>query len=117
MLSTDIPDTYTWNFGDKTVQVTTDPNPIHIYRNTGIYYPILTVNTGNCSTTDTLLYPITIYSKPTASFITLPENVTIFNPVVTFEDKSSGATSIKWTLWNNEERNDRSFMYTFANSI
>ncbi|MDP4266327.1 MAG: choice-of-anchor L domain-containing protein [Bacteroidota bacterium] len=107
---------YNWSFGDG--NTSNNEIPTNIYRTPGTYDVSLTVTIGKCKTSDTLKKIVTVYSLPVAKYSTLPPSgqTTIFNPVISFNDVSEGADSIKWVLWDGTERRDRSFTLTFADT-
>jgi len=58
---------YQWEFGDSTQSV--DPNPTHVYNNSGIFtISLLVTDSVGCSST--ISKQINIYKKPDAGFVT-----------------------------------------------
>jgi PKD repeat protein len=86
-------ESYSWDFGDKTGS--SEKNPSHTYDEPGNYIVKLTVTniTGRSSHTGS----ITVYEKPTASFIVYPTEVIINAQVVVFTNLSS--YGVTW-FWN-----------------
>lgn len=61
--------THLWVFGDGSTSPLT--NPVHIYNNSGIYYPYLITNTSNgCTDTFFFARPVTVLQDPVADFTT-----------------------------------------------
>jgi gliding motility-associated-like protein len=88
--------TQTWNFGDNTSSILS--NPTHCYTVPGQYSVTLTVTDINgCSNSLTQQNIINAYPLPTACFNSNPSAGTISNPTINFSNCSAGATS--W-LWN-----------------
>jgi gliding motility-associated-like protein len=87
---------WSWEFGDNSTS--TLQNPSHQYPNAGTYDITLTVTTADgCVSTIVLNNYITVFPNPVAGFSASPQPTTIMEPVITFADQSTGATS--W-LWN-----------------
>ncbi|MBK8846914.1 MAG: gliding motility-associated C-terminal domain-containing protein [Bacteroidetes bacterium] len=90
--------TYLWKFGDG--NTSTLVNPVHVYKNYGIYDVSLTVTTPQgCETS--LLKPqiIEVYERPVALFEWSPKDPSLFYPMVYFYDQSSGnPTQWTWTF-------------------
>ncbi|MBO9198947.1 MULTISPECIES: PKD domain-containing protein [Niastella] len=64
-------DTYTWDFGDGTIQtvLATDPPPVHTYANTGVYDITLTIKTkGGCTETTTEKGAVKVGTPPAPDF-------------------------------------------------
>lgn len=81
---------YFWSLGDGDSSVVSQPS--HEYRDTGLFYPQLTViSTGRCIDTNTLVFPepIRVYQTPTSDFRIDPSRTDILNPIVQIRDRSS----------------------------
>lgn len=89
---TDPVTSYTWNFGDGSA-VSTATNPSHTYTATGSYTVGLIAATAFC--TDSITQPVTIFVKPTASFVMTP---TVGCPpfTATLSNLSQNASSYHW---------------------
>ncbi len=85
---------WSWNFNDGAQPVTTQ-HPVHCFGE-GEYDVTLTItsSTGCSDTSDA--YHISSYAIPVAEFVFTPENATILNPVISFNDASENATSWFW---------------------
>ena len=84
-----------WSFGDGNNSFL--PNPTHIYRTQGAYNVTLQITTSNsCLFIDSTLPPINIYPNPVADFTPTPPRVSIFYPVIFFNNKSTGAVNYDW---------------------
>ena len=97
-----------WNFGNGVTQ------PIcgtieYTYTQLGSFFPFLTVTSPDgCVGVDTLDTPITIYGYPEIEFTWSPENVSVLEPEVQFENQTLGGTSYEWefsTLGSSQEIN------------
>ncbi|MCO5260232.1 MAG: PKD domain-containing protein [Crocinitomicaceae bacterium] len=87
-----------WTFGNG--QVVHDCGPItQTFMDAGSYGATLQVTTPNgCSSTLTLPDLVYVEANPIAHFTPSPVNFSIFNPVVNFNNNSSGATSYIWNF-------------------
>lgn len=91
--STNIEDTWLWDFGDGSTS--TDRHPIHNFSQAGTYDVILTVE-NNCGST-TKTKKIEVQGPPTASFTT-PVTFGSVGQEIQFTDHSTGTPNI-W-LWD-----------------
>ncbi len=93
--STNIPTSWSWNFGDSSARATTK-NVSHTYSKAGTYTVTLTVKNaaGSASTSKT----ITIVAKPVASFTVSPTSGGTTATTYTFTDTSTNIPTT-WT-WN-----------------
>ncbi len=86
-----------WDFGDGTGD--TVQNPVHTYYTSGSYNVTLTVTSDNgCSQTATIPNTITIYPSPEAMFTPDPQETNILQPVITFNNQTTGGIIYQWTL-------------------
>jgi gliding motility-associated-like protein len=86
-----------WDFGDGNLTYT--QNPTHTYDSAGNFYVSLTVtSTYGCSMSDTLNYPVVVYPHPVAGFSATPQETTIYDPQIQFNNESEGATLWDWDL-------------------
>jgi gliding motility-associated-like protein len=93
---TNIPATFTWNFGDGSA-TGTGANIDHLYLNDGTYNVTLSAVTAfGCISSITNVSYIDVYPAPTAGFSSSPNPATSTSPVVMFSDESIGATSWAW---------------------
>jgi gliding motility-associated-like protein len=84
---------YDYNFGDGSPHVTGNPNPVHTYTNTGIYYPTLIIhNAGGCGDTSYRI-KIQVGRPPAASFSLTPTNICI-GDTVHFTDTTPASDSV-----------------------
>ncbi len=94
-------DTYTWDFGDGTVQTVkaTDPPPTHQYTVTGSYEVKLTVKTiGGCIETVSEKDAVKVGTPPTADF-TMPASPICASDSVHFKDLTQSPPNIDDWLW------------------
>ena len=86
-----------WDFGDNTTS--TQQTPSHCYNTPGVYTVILTITTNaGCTQTITMANYISVYAVPVAAFGASPQPTTILNPIISFTDSSSNATSWLWSF-------------------
>jgi gliding motility-associated-like protein len=106
-LSPDLGQTFLWNFGDNGFDVV--KNPIHVYRDPGVYNVQLTTRSPfGCFHPRTVYEMITVYDKPFADFYTDPENVSMLDAEIEFLNVSEMAEMSFWffgdgdssLLWN-----------------
>jgi gliding motility-associated-like protein len=89
---------WTWDFGDNS-PVSNSQNPTHCYATAGNYTVILTVVTADgCTSTITMPSYINVFAIPVAAFGASPQPTTILNPIVTFTDSSTNASSWNWSF-------------------
>jgi gliding motility-associated-like protein len=87
---------FLWDFGDGSTS--TDVNPSHVFGTTGTFNVKLTAtDTSTCNKTDTYIFPITVFSIPSAGFSFSP-NPAEENKPTNFANFSSGAISYKWNF-------------------
>lgn len=90
-----------WDFGNGNFTFTQDP--IHTYDSAGTYYPSLTVTTSyGCQMSDTMNFPVVVYPRPVAEFSASPNETSIYDPNIQFNDLSQGATMWDWDLGDNQ---------------
>ncbi|MBK9254176.1 MAG: gliding motility-associated C-terminal domain-containing protein [Saprospiraceae bacterium] len=88
-----------WKFGDGGIG--SDISPVHIYENIGTYTVSLEVISPiGCKTSKVFPDLITIVPSPIAGFSYSPEDVSIFNNTLTFNDESQDAVSWLWNFGN-----------------
>jgi gliding motility-associated-like protein len=89
--------TCSWDFGD--VSQSLNCTALHCYANPGTYTVSLFV-TDNNGCANSLVNPnmITVYPNPTASFSASPNQASYYDPVITFQDLSTGASTWTWTF-------------------
>ncbi len=84
-----------WDFGDGSL-ISNDPNPIHLYPNTGTYTVKLTaVDSATCNIIDSTQTTITVNPRPTAAFTDAPIPAQPNKPTIFFNN-STGAVHFKW---------------------
>jgi gliding motility-associated-like protein len=98
---------WSWNFGDGS-PLDTLQNPRHCYVAAGQYTVSLTVTTNKgCSGTLTQTNMITVWAHPSPDFTFGPQPTTIYEPTISFTDKSSDPYGIVSWSWNfNDPGND-----------
>jgi len=113
-LSTGLPDSWTWSFGDG--DTATAQNPVHTYTRAGIFSVTLTV--ANSAGTDSMIRTdyirVTSALAPTASFTGTP--VAGYEPLlVQFNDTSTGnITQWSWTFGDGTTSSEQSPNHTYS---
>lgn len=87
-LSTNIPASWAWDFGDS--GTSTDQNPVHTYTTPGVYTVALTVTNAGGSDTETKTDYITVLGIPVADFSGTPTSGTV-SLSVDFTDLSTNS--------------------------
>ncbi len=90
--------TWTWDFGDG--GTSNLQSPPYCYKTPGTYTVTLSAYTANCSTQTQIADYITVHALPKADFSYSPDPATILDPVVAFEDKTTGTAPITSWAWN-----------------
>ena len=86
---------YSWDFGDSTFA--SGMNPTHIYYESGTYPVFLSIIDGNgCHAKNQDQSTVVVYPKANADFLISSYSEDLINPVFTFENHSSDATSYNW---------------------
>ncbi len=89
---------WSWDFGDNST-ISTSQNPTHCYNSPGAYTVVLTIVTADgCTSTITMPAYINVFANPIAAFGASPQPTTILNPVITFTDSSTNATTWNWSF-------------------
>lgn len=92
---------WTWNFGDNTVNGTTQ-NPNHCYTTIGSYSVTVTGSTANgCVGISTQTTVVNIHPNPVATFTYSPPSVTTSAPEVYFTNTSQNISSYTWYFGDN----------------
>ena len=88
---------YLWSFGDQTSS--NSINPSHTYTQPGTYDVSLTVSSGNgCEDTYTVPQLVNVSPFPVAGFTPSATELTALDPLVSFTNSSTGATSYQWNF-------------------
>ncbi len=89
--------TYTWYLDDGSEATIEDI--IHEYTYPGSYEVMLVGTTeNNCTDTLEIEDPILVYPVPRADFVYSPSEVSILNPVMTFEETCIGGSYYQWNF-------------------
>lgn len=104
--SSDIGITYTWNFGDGSLNVN-GVNVSHTYTTAGSYFVTLTITTATgCQSSITNIQPVTVKPSPTAYFSVSPSITPIPNATdLSFTNLSTGAISYIWNFGDGNTSN------------
>jgi len=103
-----------WDFGDG--NLSSDPNPNHIYTVQGCYQPSLTLVVGGCSNTYTLDDCINVNGPVSASYTTLGDLQgcnTDLGLTVEFFGEAEGAESFLWNFGGEGISNQQNPTFTF----
>ncbi len=106
---------WSWNFGNG--DVSTLQNPYTVYTASGNYTVSLTVTTDK-GCTETIVMPnlITIFPGPTANFTPDPFEASILNPVINFNNYSSGNAFNQWTFGDGTGSNTLNPIHTYQDT-
>lgn len=86
---------YTWDFGDSTYA--SGLNPTHIYYESGTYPVFLSVIDGNgCHSKNHDQSTVFVFPRAHSEFLVSSYSEDLINPVFTFENHSTDATSYNW---------------------
>ncbi|MBL0102855.1 MAG: PKD domain-containing protein [Bacteroidetes bacterium] len=89
--------TYAWQFGDS--GTSDSQNPSHTYTEPGIYTVDLAVTApGGCGDSQTSINLVEVYANPTASFTSTPEEVTLMDNTVYFNNSSTNGEYYEWNF-------------------
>jgi PKD repeat protein len=100
-----------WDFDDG--NTSTDQNPTNIYTNTGTFDVALTVNTANCSNSDT----ITVTVEPIPNAAMTPDTTVGCTPLaVNFMNTSTGAINYFWDFGDGSTSTLPNPSHNFVNS-
>lgn len=106
---------WVWNFGDG--EGDTIQNPVHIYQQSGAYTVSLTVTSDNgCTSTFTINNAVTVYPEPNAYFEPDPFTASILNPVINFNNLSTGTTIQSWSFGDGEHSDEFNPSHTYADT-
>ena len=96
--------TYIWNFGDNQAAFT--KNPMHIFKQPGTYtIGIIVTNIYGCKAEDPSLFTIESYPVPEAQFEPTPAVASVIKPIITFNNYSTLAESVKWYFGDSDSSN------------
>ncbi len=108
--------THQWIFGDNS-NPDYSQNPTHCY-STGNYNVMLkVVSDSGCVSSLTMPSLVNVYPLPVANFNVTPEEVEITTPMIEVEDRSIGASAIKYIFNDGTIRNTPNFNYTFNTDV
>lgn len=116
-LSFPIDSTYdiVWTFGDGTTS--NEISPTHVYEEEGIYDISLEVTSPiGCFASDAWDNWITVRPSPIADFIYSPQEISSFDPTVTFTDQSIEASAWYWDFDNEAFSLETDPVYTFQDT-
>ena len=104
-------------FGDGTAQTySSNSNIFHIYSSPGKFKSFLRVTTDH-GCIDTTNIPVKVLAKPTAYFKTDPDTITIINPIVKFDNLSTGGVVASiWDFGDGFESKDPSPIHTYLDT-
>lgn len=106
---------WAWDFGDGTTS--TDPNPSHLYSNTGTYsVSLIIVNDEGC--TDTLVRQdfIRTGTKPTADFGAGTTDICLFGSVAFVDQTQGNVNEWEWHFGDNITSIDQNPLYAYSDT-
>lgn len=105
---------YAWTFGDNTFS--NQENPVKEYFQTGIFNVMLTVTTlAGCQDSATTTMNVVINPQAIADFEFSPEEITIRNPTVQFENLSVNADFYDWSFGDGGISNNTDPIHEYTN--
>ena len=116
--SSNIPTSWSWNFGDGSPTNNTHQNPIHTYTVAGIYTVTLTAsNAGGTSPIYTRNNYISVYDMPVADFTIYPSHGPIPLTVNFTDSTTSSPTSWSWDFGDGDSTNStqQNPIHTYTN--
>lgn len=105
---------YAWGFGNGVAS--SNPNPMYVYTQTGLYDITLVIQDGNhCSTSNTRTQYIRVKNSPTALFSASPAVTCTTSQEVTFTNYSTGTgLSYFWQLTNTDTSTEQNPVHTYV---
>lgn len=104
-----------WDFGDG--QNDSIQDPAHTYQYSGSYTVSLTATSDSgCTQTYSINNMITVYPEPDAMFAAEPPSTNILNPLIQFNNLSTGASLNYWTFGDGSTSSDESPLHTYADT-
>ena len=86
---------YNWNFSDDPDN--NNETPVHVFMHSGIYtVALIATTTDGCAEDTFFTNLITVHPVPTAGFESTPSVTPIWEPVIDFDNHSSGAVQYAW---------------------
>jgi PKD repeat protein len=97
---------YTWDFGDETVQTGFQPIVVHEYQHFGMYTVLLNT-TDSDGFSDVINHSVTVIEKPLADFFLSPKeprvcNVVVFNASIS-DPRGGEIMSFEWNFGNGSD--------------
>ncbi len=104
-----------WEFGDGGTSSVISPT--HTYTNPGIYTVSLELTSPLGCRTDTIFNTlVTVLESPVAAFTYEPQNPTILDPEVSFQDESQRAAAWFWSFGNGDNSREQNPVYTYPDT-
>ncbi|MFN6115804.1 MAG: gliding motility-associated C-terminal domain-containing protein, partial [Flavobacteriales bacterium] len=112
------PGSCTWILGNGSVVQDCAPVTV-VYDDPGSYDVTLIIDAGNGCGADTLTIEdlVTVFAQPEAGFTPLPGLVNTLDPVVFFDNTSSGAIAYTWSVDGVEAGLEEDLRYTFPEQL
>lgn len=105
-----------WIFGDNS-SPDYSKNPTHCYTTGNYNVTLKVVSDSGCISSSTIPNLVTVYPTPIADFIVTPDEVELTMPLIEVEDKSIGASAIKYIFDDGTIKNTANFNYTFNTDV
>jgi gliding motility-associated-like protein len=105
-----------WIFGDNS-DADYSQNPTHCYTTGNYNVTLKVVSDSGCISSSSIPSFVTVYPNPTADFLVTPSEVEITMPLIEVEDRSIGATVVKYIFDDGMEKNTPNFSHTFNTDV
>ena len=105
-----------WIFGDNS-SPDYSQNPTHCYTTGNYKVTLKVVSDSGCISSSIMPNFVNVYPTPVANFNVTPAEVEITMPLIEVEDKSAGASSIKYIFNDGTLKNTANFNYTFNTDV
>jgi gliding motility-associated-like protein len=105
-----------WIFGDNS-SPDYSKNPTHCYTTGNYKVTLKVVSDSGCISSSIMPNFVNVYPTPVANFNVTPAEVEITMPLIEVEDKSTGASSIKYIFNDGTLKNTPNFNYTFNTDV
>jgi gliding motility-associated-like protein len=115
--SSGIINSWNWSFGDG--EFSSLQNPTHTYNSSGVYQVTLQVTNINGCSSNSSPAVILVRPTPTAVFSVFPTEIDEYDPLVTFTNYSTGATSYIWNFGDGSysSLSDPEHSYSYSGSF
>jgi gliding motility-associated-like protein len=103
---------FVWDFGDGS-PTSTDPDPTHVYTDTGTYIiKLVATDTSTCNKIDSTTFTVRVFPIPTAAY-TFSPNPAQENRPTQFTNTSIGAVSYLWRFGDGESSTETNPLHQY----